>query len=707
VITDANGEYSFSDLTPGTYHIRELVIGPWTRTSPASGVHDVTLDFKQTVNNLNFGNYEDIIIRRIKWDDLNGDGVHDVGEPGLPNWRIFLDEDLDGTYQVGEPVQFTGLNDEYEFTGLAPGIHTVAEEAQANWEQTFPTVGDASRHQFVVQSGDVIEDADFGNFQFAIISGQKVEYLTALPLAGWTIYLDLDRSGTFDAGEPFDVTDGVGHFYITGVVPGDYLLAEVPQIGWLQQFPGIDTNTGLPGHSVTVQSGDTPFHSFVNGETGRIEGIKWLDEDGDGVKDAVEPGLANWVMYLDTNGDGVFNEPDPLDPLAHSDPFVTTRFDDPDTPPDETGLYEFSDSLPDNYTVSEVIPSGWLQTSPGIPAMPVSYGANVLGGDVFLGRDFGNVQGASIHGTKWEDVDGDGVRDISNADPNSITGDLGLNGWRIELYDDQGNFIDFSITMDMDVDGSGTDGLDSDLDWDIMTDDVGMDGIPNTMDRGEGNHNPDPGEPHVDEQDGPINLDTERGLYWFTDLLPGTYIVCEVIPGGWAQTLPGPTQNLEYTATVEGGQVLTDIDFSNVQGAELHGTKFTDLDGDGELGADEPRLAGWTIFLDLDFDNELDADEPSQVTNANGKYWFMDLPPDTYAIVEDLDPMWQQTFPGDINFLRIWSVPKVVMSLQGWFFPTSRAPRFMGPSGTTWMAMGDAFPRSQYCQDGRFIWTST
>ncbi len=37
----------------------------------------------------------------MKFNDLDADGVKDIGEPGLPNWRIFVDYNGNGTWDLG------------------------------------------------------------------------------------------------------------------------------------------------------------------------------------------------------------------------------------------------------------------------------------------------------------------------------------------------------------------------------------------------------------------------------------------------------------------------------------------------------------------------------------------------------------------------------------------------------------------------------
>ncbi|MFM8413673.1 MAG: choice-of-anchor D domain-containing protein [Planctomycetota bacterium] len=77
-------------------------------------------------------------IRGSKWNDLDGDGVWDSGEPALSGWTIYLDLNRNGLLDSGEPSRVTGSNGAYAFTELAAGTYTVAEVSQAGWQQTFP-----------------------------------------------------------------------------------------------------------------------------------------------------------------------------------------------------------------------------------------------------------------------------------------------------------------------------------------------------------------------------------------------------------------------------------------------------------------------------------------------------------------------------------------------------------------------------------------
>ncbi|HUT14492.1 MAG TPA: S8 family serine peptidase, partial [Thermoguttaceae bacterium] len=77
-------------------------------------------------------------IRGGKFLDRDGDGVWDPEEEGLEGWQIYLDENLNGRWDAGEPTTLTDVNGEYAFTGLLPGTYTVAEVARDDWVQTYP-----------------------------------------------------------------------------------------------------------------------------------------------------------------------------------------------------------------------------------------------------------------------------------------------------------------------------------------------------------------------------------------------------------------------------------------------------------------------------------------------------------------------------------------------------------------------------------------
>lgn len=77
-----------------------------------------------------------------------------------------------------------------------------------------------------------------------------------------------------------------------------------------------------------------------------LSGVKWRDDNGDGVRDPGEPPLADVTIYLDLDDDG------------------TLDAGEPSTLTDVDGLYGFTDLVPGFWVIREVIPDDFTQTFP-------------------------------------------------------------------------------------------------------------------------------------------------------------------------------------------------------------------------------------------------------------------------------------------------------------------------------------------------------
>ncbi|MGA3284586.1 MAG: LamG-like jellyroll fold domain-containing protein [Verrucomicrobiota bacterium] len=91
----------------------------------------------------------------VKFDDMNGDGVRQGGEPGLAGWVIQAAVN-------GAPVAstVTDANGNYCFTNLPNGWVTLTEVQQPGWVQTAPSGG---FYAFTNPPGLTLAGLDFGN----------------------------------------------------------------------------------------------------------------------------------------------------------------------------------------------------------------------------------------------------------------------------------------------------------------------------------------------------------------------------------------------------------------------------------------------------------------------------------------------------------------------------------------------------------------
>ncbi|MDY0072771.1 MAG: SdrD B-like domain-containing protein [Thauera sp.] len=168
--TDANGNYSFTNLQPGTYRITEDQPAGWIDGKERVGSHGgsspendvftgIVLKGGDAAVNYDFGELKsgEASIAGCVYHDANDNGIRDPGEAGIPGVLITL-TDADGN----ERTTVTNAEGCYEFTGLTPGVtYTVTETQPDGWKDGKDTAGtvfdnqeEAANDRFVVTPGE-------------------------------------------------------------------------------------------------------------------------------------------------------------------------------------------------------------------------------------------------------------------------------------------------------------------------------------------------------------------------------------------------------------------------------------------------------------------------------------------------------------------------------------------------------------------------
>ncbi len=481
-------------------------------------------------------------------------------------------------------------------------------------------------------SGTVFEDTNGNGSQNAGESG----------IAGVTVYIDTNNNGQRDPGEEQTTTDSNGHYTLTELPAGSYVVRQIVPSAEKQTTPAAGS-----GNSITLTSGQIVTTSnFADMSNGIIAGLIYNDNNVDGKQEAGEGPISGVTVYLDTNNNGTLNA---------GERSTTT---------DANGDYSFSGLAAGTYTVRQVIPSLHYQTAPLSNAgqtVKLSAGQGAMGinfGDIAQATISGNVtnNGAPMNGvTVYIDANGNGSLDstelhvttnssgqytlpgllpspylVRQVVPSGNTQTTPTSGTGLNVNVAAGaqvtgqNFVDQGAVPP--TGGSITGTVFSDANGNGKQDagELGISGVTvyndannsGTLDAGE------------------ITAVTNvSGVYSFSGLSAGAYLIRQLLPSGDKQTLPA--NGFGNHVTLATNQATTGVNFgdegSTVQppppptGGSISGTVFTDVNGNGKQDSGDTGIGSVTVYNDANNNGKQDAGEVGTVTAADGTYTLSNL----------------------------------------------------------------------------------
>ena len=196
-------------------------------------------------------------IGNFVWHDVNGDGIQNSSETGLAGVTVTLhlasDDsvvDTKVTDSVGA-YEFTGLallNQYYVEFGALPGyaFSPTGQSLDPSLDSDANVVTGITP-TFSVTNGENLQwDAglfllgSIGGTLWNDIDGDGVMDGNEGYLEGWSVYLDSNDNGAYDANinEPRVLTNANGTYTFTGLRPGMYVVSQEIPTGWEQTFPG-------------------------------------------------------------------------------------------------------------------------------------------------------------------------------------------------------------------------------------------------------------------------------------------------------------------------------------------------------------------------------------------------------------------------------------------------------------------------------------
>ena len=431
------------------------------------------------------------------------------------------------------------------------------------------------------------------------------------------------------AEAPFTIVIEKG---LTAEEVGTYILNNKAKIGDLEDDVDVE---------IVVKEPDKEY--------GSITGYKYEDEDINGELDEGENGWAGITIELWKDG-------------VKIDETVT----------DSEGMFLFADLEAGDYEVKEILPAGVANSGPLSIAVSLAEGEHVVLQEYFLNYLIPETRKGEIHGYKYIDLNADGELD---------QGETALAGVTIKLYKmenlDQVAVISSQVAVIVFVAETVTDenGYFEFLDLEpgeYMVEEVVPEGYFPTS------QNPISGwvapgqeisiyflnarmarlsgekiDAVTEESIAGVEfvlegedfymevLSDENGEFDFGWLMPGEYHLYEVVPEGWVAV--GAT---EHDIILESGDEEHFVFMNQMLLASVVGTKWLDLNANGQADEGEQGLAGVTINL-LDAEGEI---IDTTVSASDGSYTFEGLKAGEYTVEEIVGDGYVATAPISVSF---------------------------------------------------------
>ncbi|MGN6545779.1 MAG: Ig-like domain-containing protein, partial [Aureliella sp.] len=278
--TSSDGTFRMS-LNPGNYTIREEVQPGFNQSAPVSKSYSVSVVVGSSIGGLNFGNERiDQTITGFKWNDLNGNGLVDAGEPRMQGVWIYIDLDRDERIDLGEPSTTTDSNGRYTLRFPGPGTYAVREALAPGYVQTYPGPLKNNQHIVTVTGNSAVDAATLAGLNF-----------------GNRFYVDMG-----DAPNSYGTllsSNGAAH----GQVPGLYLGQN-----WDAESDGQPSADALGDD----RNGPLDFNGNVTDDEDAITLARPISRTATNVFNVTATNITSAPAYIqawiDLNGDGDFTD---------------------------------------------------------------------------------------------------------------------------------------------------------------------------------------------------------------------------------------------------------------------------------------------------------------------------------------------------------------------------------------------------------------
>jgi protocatechuate 3,4-dioxygenase beta subunit len=330
----ADGRYELADLRPGEAVLRIAPPAGWVLDAGQAAEQAVTIRQGEAVAAADWSLVPEATIEGLLWLDADGDGQLGAEEAILPGVKLALT----GVDPAVAITQTTDAQGRFAFRGLAAGEYALAPEAGALGEALLY---EADRWAAVrVAAGDVAL-CPMPAYVPGALAGRMLE--GAKPLAGANVeLLSAERRVLAEC-----ITGEDGAYRFDALPPGDYALRATLPDGYLFEAAAFALAEGAVSHiapfmlPLGVEMLNLDGHAVYGA---RVGDLLWLDENGNGLQETAEPGIAGAAVQL----------------LRLADDGSETVMQQTQT--DANGRYRFDGVRPGRYRVAFALEAGYAAT---------------------------------------------------------------------------------------------------------------------------------------------------------------------------------------------------------------------------------------------------------------------------------------------------------------------------------------------------------
>mgnify|MGYP003342398912 FL=1 len=326
----ADGTFTITDLTAGTYRLRSTPGTGWANTGTQPVLVTLATGASASSGNDLFTRQTNLSIAGIVYQDTNADGIVQSGTIlAGATLNLYADANADGVADGAAlhapitTVNSGGTPGTFTFSNLTPGRYLVQE--------TNPSASYLSTNAIVGTGGTIAKvDADTLSFLLTSASSTGNQYLDGPMLATvtGTVSSDLNGNGTADAGEArgagitvtltrtgsgtyagytavrTTTTNASGVYSFGSVLGGNYTIETATEVGY-EKLSQPATITDLSGATGSTTRG---LLTRINSLT--ISGSVIDDADASGTVTGAETTTSaspSVSLFIDTNLNGTYN----------------------------------------------------------------------------------------------------------------------------------------------------------------------------------------------------------------------------------------------------------------------------------------------------------------------------------------------------------------------------------------------------------------